>query len=67
VPHLGARCARVSYKTFDGKPTTIEADLGLFEKLVGGAPIHASPTEHQATAGLLDGSRQVVAGAAASR
>jgi hypothetical protein len=43
-----ARCARVSYKTFDGKPTTIEADLGLFEKLVGGAPIHASPTEHQA-------------------
>jgi hypothetical protein len=44
-----ARCARVSYKTFEGKPSTIEADLGLYEKLVGSAPIHASPTEHQAS------------------
>lgn len=44
-----ARCARVSYKTFDDKPTTVEADLSLYEKLVGSAPIHASPTEHQAT------------------
>ncbi len=43
-----ARCARVSYKTFEGKPTTVEADLALFQKLVGGNPIHASPTEHQA-------------------
>jgi hypothetical protein len=44
-----ARCARVSYKTFDDKPSTIAADLDLYEKLVGSAPIHASPTEHQAS------------------
>lgn len=44
-----ARCARVSYKAFDGSTTSVEADLALFDKLVGNAPIHASPTEHQAT------------------
>ena len=49
-----ARCARVSYNNFDGKPTTIEADLALFDKLAQNdvdhiEPIHASPTEHQAT------------------
>lgn len=44
-----ARCARVSYKTFDDKPSTVAADLDLYTKLVGSAPIHASPTEHQAS------------------
>jgi hypothetical protein len=44
-----ARCARVSYKTFDDKPSTVVADLDLYQKLVGSAPIHASPTEHQAS------------------
>lgn len=43
-----ARCARVSYKTHDGRPTTIEEDLTLYERLVGSVPLHASPAEHQA-------------------
>lgn len=44
-----ARCARVSYLTHDGRRTSIEEDLQLYERLVGSVPIHASPTEHQAT------------------
>lgn len=43
-----ARCARVSYLTHDGKKPTMEQDTSLYERLVGGAPLHASPTEHQA-------------------
>lgn len=45
----GARCARVSYLTHDGKEPSIEKDFGLYDALVGSVPIHASPTEHQAT------------------
>lgn len=44
-----ARCARVSYLTHDGKAPDIETDLALYERLVGSSPLHASPTEHQAT------------------
>lgn len=44
-----ARCARASYNNFEGKPSTISDDLDLFAKLVEKQPIHASPTEHQAT------------------
>lgn len=44
-----ARCARASYNNFEGKPSGIEEDLGLYAKLVEDQPIHASPTEHQAT------------------
>lgn len=44
-----ARCARVSYKAFDGTNSSIEKDLGLFEKLLVSQPLHASPAEHQAT------------------
>jgi len=44
-----ARCARVSYLTHDGRQTTVEEDLALYERLVGSTPIHASPAEHQAT------------------
>jgi hypothetical protein len=44
-----ARCARVSYKAFDGKVAPIESDLKLYEKLAGAQPLHASPLEHQAT------------------
>lgn len=49
-----ARCARVSYNNFDGKPTKIEADLSLYSKLIEREPgefdpLHASPVEHQAT------------------
>lgn len=43
-----ARCARVSYKKHDNTPPSIEDDLDLFLRLMGGSPKHASPTEHQA-------------------
>lgn len=44
-----ARCARVSYKAFDGNVAPIEKDLELFEQLLVSKPLHASPAEHQAT------------------
>lgn len=44
-----ARCARVSYLTHDGRPTTLDEDLTLYERLVVSQPLHASPAEHQAT------------------
>lgn len=49
-----ARCARTSYKAFDGNVAPIEKDLELFMKLLGSQPLHASPAEHQATPDLLD-------------
>ena len=45
-----AKCARVSYLNHDGSRTTIDQDIELYERLVGSAPIHASPAEHQAKA-----------------
>lgn len=45
-----ARCARVSYESFEtGKRSTVEEDLKLYERLMGSQPLHASPAEHQAT------------------
>jgi thymidylate synthase ThyX len=44
-----ARCARTSYKAFDGKVASIDDDLALFDKLMSGEIKHSSPTEHQAT------------------
>lgn len=44
-----ARCARVSYKSHDGKDTTVEQDLALYARLLAGVPLHASPAEHQCT------------------
>ncbi len=44
-----ARCARTSFLTHDGKEPNLEQDLALFQRLVGSVPLHASPTEHQAT------------------
>lgn len=44
-----SRCARVSYNTHDGSENSFAKDCELFERLVGNNPIHASPTEHQAT------------------
>lgn len=44
-----ARCARVSYKAFDGTVSPIEKDLRLFNQLLVSQPLHASPAEHQAT------------------
>lgn len=43
-----ARCARVSYLTHDGRAPNEAEDLALYERLVGGVPLHASPIEHQA-------------------
>lgn len=51
-----ARCARVSYLNHDGKKPTLEEDVALYNRLVGSAPIHASPAEHQAIA-MADESR----------
>lgn len=45
-----AKCARVSYKNHDGSKTTAQQDLDLYNRLLGNAPIHASPAEHQAMA-----------------
>lgn len=42
-----ARCARLSYKPFDGN-ASLEKELERFEKLVVSQPVHASPAEHQA-------------------
>jgi hypothetical protein len=43
-----ARSARISYAPFDGDPS-IERELERYDLLVGSSPLHASPTEHQAT------------------
>lgn len=55
-----ARCARVSYLTHEGKPTSIEKDLVLYYDLVGSAPLHASPAEHQATPDAVNGQKAVI-------
>lgn len=45
-----ARCARISYESFEtNKRSTVEEDLKLYDRLVGAQPLHASPAEHQAT------------------
>jgi thymidylate synthase ThyX len=50
-----ARCARVSYEDFTtGKRSTVANDVKLYDRLLAGLsdpaqPLHASPTEHQAT------------------
>lgn len=44
-----ARCASTSYDTVEGHQMTTEKAYGLFDKLFGEIPIHASPAEHQAT------------------
>jgi hypothetical protein len=49
-----ARCARVTHLSFEtNKPSTVEEDLKLYDKLVGVQPLHASPAEHQATPDTL--------------
>lgn len=42
-----ARCARISYNTFEGG-IDYAKDIALFKQLVGSEPLHASPAEHQA-------------------
>lgn len=48
----GARCARVSYLTHDGAKPTMNGDMELYDQLVTSKPMHASPIEHQAVAGV---------------
>lgn len=45
-----ARCARVSYKTHDGRRPEFSEDLELFQRLCGSDPKHLSPLEHPSTA-----------------
>ena len=52
-----ARCARVSFLNHDGRVTSLEEDLKLFDRLLAGDLKHASPAEHQAQA--IDGYSQV--------
>lgn len=50
-----ACCASTSYKTVDGFDMTIDKAIELHDKLVGSAPLHASPAEHVAQAdGVMD-------------
>ncbi len=48
-----ARCARISYLKPDGKQATFAEDAALYQRLVGAAPVHASPAEHQAQAAYV--------------
>lgn len=54
-----ARCARVSYLTHDGRQTTIDEDLALYDRLLGAQPLHASPAEHQATPDILNTGKEL--------
>lgn len=45
-----ARCARVSYLNHDGTQSSLAQDIELYGRLLGSAPLHASPAEHQAMA-----------------
>lgn len=49
-----ARSARISYEPFDGD-ASISKELQRYNLLVGSAPLHASPAEHQATPDLIQG------------
>jgi thymidylate synthase ThyX len=44
-----ARCARVSYLTHDKRRPSVDEDMKLYDRLMRSSPMHASPTEHQAT------------------
>lgn len=45
-----ARCARVSYTSFEtGRKSEIAEDLALYDRLIAATPKHLSPAEHQAT------------------
>lgn len=49
-----ARCARLSYKPFDGN-ADLEREFERYAKLVVSQPVHASPAEHQATPDFMPG------------
>lgn len=50
-----ARCARISYKPFDGNGS-YEKELERFDLLVGNDAVHASPLEHQCSPDYVDNS-----------
>ena len=45
-----ALCARASYLTHEGRPTALEENIKLHDRLMNSVPMHASPFEHQAVA-----------------
>lgn len=49
APLSAARCARISYKPFDGD-ASYDAEMKRYNSLVTSERIHASPLEHQAKA-----------------
>lgn len=49
-----ARCARISYKPFDGN-ASYEKEIERYEMLIGSDRVHASPLEHQGTPDYLTG------------
>jgi thymidylate synthase ThyX len=55
-----SRSASTSYKTVEGFDMTLERAVALHDKLVGGDPLHASPTEHQAKVDDLENPRAMV-------
>jgi hypothetical protein len=52
-----ARCARVSYNNFKGEVPKVSSDLKLYDKLIVSQPVHASPTEHQASPDIFLGKK----------
>ncbi len=50
IKYSVARCARVSYLNHDGSNPDIAKDIELHDRLVGSAPMHSNPAEHQAQA-----------------
>lgn len=48
-----ARCARVSYKPFDGSDS-LEAEFARADRILNSRPLHASPCEHQAAPDTWD-------------
>lgn len=53
-----ARCARISYKPFDGD-SSYEKELARYDQLVSSDRVHASPLEHQATPDNKVGTRYI--------
>lgn len=56
IPLSVARCARTSYRTHDGRKPNFGEDMKLARVLLGSAPLHASPAEHQARPDINVGS-----------
>lgn len=49
-----ARCARLSYRPFDGNDS-LEREIERYERLMVSRPVHASPAEHVATPDIMLG------------